>query len=68
MTASFLKHKHASELFNKKQNNETVDDFCVQMQHLAKQISVDDQMLQFAVLNGLRPDIKDHVTRSQPTD
>jgi len=68
MTASFLKYKHASELFNKKQNNETVDDFCAQMQYLAKQVNVDEQMLRFAVLNGLKPDIKDHVTRSQPTD
>jgi len=45
MRASFLKYKHASELFNKKQNSETVHDFCAQMQHLAKQVSVDDQML-----------------------
>jgi len=38
------------------------------MQQLAKQIGADDQMLRFAVLNGLRPNIKIHVTRSQPTD
>jgi len=68
MTASFLKYKHASELFNKKQNNETVGDFCAQMQHLANQVNADEQILRFAVLNGLRPDIKDHVTRLQPAD
>jgi len=67
MTASFLKYKHATELFNKKQN-ETVDDFCAQLQLLAKQVNVDEHMLRFPVLNGLRPDIKDHVTRSQPSD
>ena len=38
------------------------------MQNLAKQINADEQMLRFAVLNGLRPDIKNHVTRAQPTD
>jgi len=53
MMASFLKYKHASKLFNKKQNNKSVDDFCVQMQHLAKQVNADEQTLQFAVLNGL---------------
>ena len=31
--------------------------FCAKMQHLAKQIGADKQMLRFAVLNGLRPDI-----------
>jgi len=61
-TASFLKYQHANELFNKKQDKESVDDFCTKMQNLAK------QMLRFAVLNGLRPDIKNHVTRAQPTD
>ena len=64
MTASFLKYKHASKLLNKNRNTETVDDFCVQMQHVVKQVIADEQMLRFAVLNGLRPDIKDHFTRS----
>jgi len=54
---AFLKYQHASELFNKRQDKESVDDFCAQMQHLAKQINADEQMLRFAVLNGLRPDI-----------
>ena len=47
---------------------ETVDDFCAQMQHLAKQVGADDQMLQFTVLNELSPYIKDHVTCTHPTD
>jgi len=67
-TASFLKYQHANELFNKKQDKESVDDFGAKMQNLAKQINADEQMLRFAVLNGLRPDIKNHVTRAQPTD
>jgi len=68
MTASFLKYQHAGKLFNKKQNKESVDDFCAQTQHLAKQVGADDQMLRFSVLNGLRPDIKNHVNRTQLAD
>ena len=48
-TASFLKYQHANELFNKKQDKESVDDFCAKMQNLAKQINADEQMLRFAI-------------------
>jgi len=67
-TVSFFKYQHANELCNKKHDKESVDYFCAKMQNLAKQINADEQMLRFAVLNGLRPDIKNHVTRAQPTD
>ena len=30
-TASFLKYQHANELFNRKQDEESVDDFCTKM-------------------------------------
>ena len=66
-TAEFLKYQHATELFNSKQGDKSVDDFCAHMQQLARQVGADEQMLRFAVLNGLRTDIKDHVTRSQPS-
>ena len=36
------------------------------MQQLAKQVGADDTMLRFAILNGLRDDLKSHVTRAQP--
>ena len=36
------------------------------MQQLAKQVGADDTMLRFAILNGLRADLKSHVTRAQP--
>ena len=37
------------------------------MQRLARKVGADDTMLRFAVINGLRPDIRNHVTRCQPT-
>ena len=38
------------------------------MWRLAKQVGANEQMLRFAVLNGLRPHIKNHVTMAQPSD
>jgi len=43
-----------------------VDDFCAYMQNLATEVNADDHMLCYAVLNGLKSAIKNHVTRSQP--
>ena len=68
MTADFLKYKSARELFNSKQGERSTDDYCAHMQKLAKQVGADDQMLRFAVLNGLRSDIAHYVTQKQPTD
>jgi len=63
----FLKYKHANDLFNKKQENMSVDDFCAQMQHLAREVGAAEDMLRFAVINGFNPEIRNHVTRAQPT-
>ena len=43
-----------------------MEDYCAHMQQLAKQVGADDTMLRFAILNGLRDDLKSHVTRAQP--
>jgi len=32
----FMKYQHANDLFNKKQGNMSVDDFCEKMQRLVK--------------------------------
>jgi len=45
----------------------SVDDFCAKMQRLANEVGVDELMLRFAVINGLNPDIRNHVTCTQPT-
>jgi len=63
----FLKYKHANDLFNKKQGSMTVDDFCAQMQRLAREVGAVEDMLRFAVINGFNPEIRNHVTRAQPT-
>ena len=47
--------------------DQSVDDFCAYMQNLAREVNADDHMLCCAVLYSLKSDIKNHVTRSQPT-
>ena len=37
------------------------------MQRLAKEVKADENMLRFVVINGLKPEICNHVTRTQPT-
>jgi len=66
-TPEFLKYKHANDLFNYKQESKSVDDYTTYMQKLALQIGANDEILRFAVINGLRPEIKNHVTTQQPT-
>ena len=65
-TPEFMKYKHATELFNSKQGERSVDDFCAYMQNLAREIKADEHMLCYAVINGLKSEIKNHVTRLQP--
>jgi len=65
-TPEFMKYKHANELFNSKQGNRSVDDFCAYMQNLAREVEADEHMLIYAAMNGLNDEIKNHVTRSQP--
>ena len=62
-----MKYQHANALLNTKQGQTSVDDYCAKMQRLAREISADDAMLRFAVINGLRPEIRNHVTHAQPT-
>jgi len=66
-TPEFLKYKHANDLFNCKQETKSVDDYTAFMQKLASQIGAHDDILRFAVINGLRPEIKNHVTMQQPS-
>ena len=65
-TPEFMKYKHATELFNSKQGERSVDDFCAYMQNLAREVKADEHMLCYAVLNGLKSEIKNHVTRLRP--
>jgi len=46
----------------------SVDDFCAKVQRLANDVGADELMLRFAVINGLNPEIRNHVTRAQPNN
>ena len=63
----FMKYQHAIDFFNMKQNGMSVEDYCAKMQRLARDVGADENMLRFAVINGLNPEIRNHVTRNQPT-
>ena len=65
-TLDFMKYKHGNDLFNYKQEDKSVYDYCAHLQRLAGEMSDNDEMWQFAVINGLRADIKNHVTMNQP--
>jgi len=45
----------------------SVDNFCAKMQRLEGKVCADENMLWFAVINGLKPEIRHHITRTQPT-
>ena len=62
-----MKYKHAHDLFNMKQGNMNVEEFCEKMQRLARELDADEYMLAYAVINRLNAEIRNHVTRSQPT-
>lgn len=62
-----LKFKCASDLFTSKQKeNESVDEYVTRLRKLARLIDVDDKILQFALINGLKPYIAAHVTQAKP--
>jgi len=63
----FMNYQYANDLFNTKQGDSSVDDFCAKMQRFGREVNANEEMLHFAVINGLQPDIRNHVTRTQPT-
>jgi len=66
-SANVLKYKNAKEVFTRRQGiSHSVDDYVTDILKIGKAIEMSDQMLQFAVLNGLRPDLATYVTQRQP--
>jgi len=66
-SSNVLKYKNAKEVFTRRQGiSQSVDDYVTDMLKIGKAIEMSDQMLQFAVLNGLRPDLATYVTQRQP--
>jgi hypothetical protein len=62
-----IKFKSAAEIFSRKQGEtQSVDDYVTQMCKLAKLCSADENILKFAIINGLKPYISVQVTQAKP--
>lgn len=62
-----LKHKCTQELFTRKQNStESADDFITTMRKLASRINASDDILKYAIINGMRSEIAVFVAQKQP--
>ena len=48
------------------EDGETTDDYSTAMIKLGKVINVSEDMLRYAILNGLKPDIATYVTKRNP--
>jgi len=46
----------------------TTDDYHALMQRMGKQLRANEDMLRYAILNGLREDIAKYVIQKQPAD
>lgn len=61
------KFKTAQDIFTRKQSkHEPVEIFINEIQKLCKQIAVDDAVVRYAILNGMRPELAAYVIRQQP--
>ena len=62
------KYKSAREIFSRTQgDDESVDDFICQMQKLGKIVAMTGDMLNYAILYGLKPHIASYVTQKATT-
>jgi len=67
-TPDVVKFKSAKAIFSRRQaDNENVDEFCESMLKLGRRVQVDEAMLRYAILNGLRPEIAAYVTQQKVT-
>ena len=68
--SDLIKYKSAKDIFTRKQGkDESVDDYVVAMQRMARRISTEpnEEMVRFAILNGLRPNIANSVVAKAGT-
>ena len=57
-----LKWTEASALWkNTQQMNESVNDYVIRSRKLANRLGMSDEVLHYAIINGLRPNIRTHV-------
>jgi len=63
-----VKFRSAKQIFSRKQgSDESVDQYYTQMRKLGKDIEVDDKMLSYAIINGLKSHISAYVTQQKAT-
>ena len=63
-----VKLRSARQIFSRKQGSEeSVDQYYTQMRKLGKDIEVDDKMLSYAIINGLKSHISAYVTQQKAT-
>ena len=61
-TPEVMKYKSAKQIFTRRQEDgETTDDFSTAMIKLGKVINISEDMLRYAILNGLKPDIASYL-------
>jgi len=61
-----VKYRSARQIFCRKQDpDESVDQYYTQMRKLGKDIEVDDKMLSYAIINGLKSHISAYVTQQK---
>jgi len=62
-----MRFKWTRELFSRPQEDEeNVDDYVIQMQKLGKVVGINEEMLNYAVLNGLKTHIANFVIQKAP--
>ena len=67
-TPEIIKYRSAKEIFSRRQRkDECADDYISYMRKLATNVGItDNKVIQYAVLNGLRPHIAAYVTQQKP--
>jgi len=64
---ALTKYKSAQEMFGRRQQpTESAEEFVAAIKKIGRRIAADDELLRYAVINGLRPDVAGHVIRQQP--
>ena len=63
-----VKYRSARQILSRRQgSDESVDQYYTQMRKLGKDIEVDDKMLSYAIINGLKSHISAYVTQQKAT-
>ena len=66
-TPDTVMYQNASQLFSKRQDADlSSEDYIAIMRKLGSEIGADERMIRFAILNGLRPELRAFVIQNQP--